>query len=58
MTTAAMANTLGMTLLVSDVSGQKQRTVKGPPLDASVRDLIQGCCLRCSSPRPTRMVSR
>ncbi len=41
MTTLAMTTHPGMTLLVSDVSGQKQRTVTGPPRDASVGDLIQ-----------------
>ena len=42
MTTLDMTTPSGMTLLVSDVSGQKQRTVTGPPRDASIGDLIQG----------------
>ncbi len=41
MTTMAMVDP-SLTLWVSDVSGQKQRTVTGPPRDASVGDLIQG----------------
>lgn len=41
MTTLAMVHP-ALTFQVSDVSGQKQRTVKGPPRDASVGDLIQG----------------
>ena len=38
----AVANTMEMTLLVSDVSGQKQRKIARPPLDGSIAELIQG----------------
>lgn len=41
MATAAAADVMDMTLLISDVSGQKERTVTKPPRDATVGELIQ-----------------
>lgn len=50
-TTLAMAAPPDLNLTVSDVSGQKQHEVSKAPLDARVRDLIEGLLPQMRLPR-------